>query len=208
MYLPPPGTDFVPPPAGTHLAVCCRVIDLGTQMSNFQGESKLAHKVMISWELPDEKMEDGRPYTISKRYTFSSHEKASLRRDLESWRGAKFQPEEIAKFDIKKLLGVPCLLGVLHNSTDGKTYANIASVMKPPKGTPAPAPTNSPIYLSLAEFDQVVFDMLSDGLKDTIRKAPEYNKIKQANGNAHPEDNVDPGSYGARRPDLDDEIPF
>ena len=44
MHLPKPeeGGSFTPIPPGTHLGVCYRVIDLGTQMSNFQGETKTA----------------------------------------------------------------------------------------------------------------------------------------------------------------------
>ena len=205
MHLPPPSADFVPPPAGTHLAVCYRVIDLGTQLSSFQGETKHARKIMLSWELPDEKMDDGRPFSISKRYTWSSHEKASLRGDLESWRGAKFAPEEIVRFDTRTLLGKACLLGVLHNNRDGKNYANIASVMKPPKGTVAPSLVNKQVYLSLAEFDQATFDALSDGLRDTIRKSPEFAQLSRK---ASASDGPDEDSYGARRDDLDDEIPF
>src|SRR6185369_10438591 len=76
MYLPAPTeSNFTPVPAGTHLGICYRVIDLGTQSTNFNGETKLAHKVLVSWEIPDEKMDDGRPFTISQSYTWSMHEK-------------------------------------------------------------------------------------------------------------------------------------
>lgn len=88
MHLPQPSdAEFELAPAGTHIAVCYRVIDLGTQETTFKGEVKHQHKILISWEIPDEKMKDGRPFTIGKRYTWSMSEKANLRNDLESWRG-------------------------------------------------------------------------------------------------------------------------
>jgi hypothetical protein len=71
MYLPAPseGGSYTPPPVGTHLALCYRIIDLGTQKTTYNGETKTAHKLMISWELPQERMDDGRPFAISKRCT-------------------------------------------------------------------------------------------------------------------------------------------
>src|SRR5688572_17810697 len=96
-YLPQPseGGNYTPPPPGTHPAICYRFIDLGTQTSSFpgnNGQPKQTRKVMISWEItdPELRMEDGKPFSISSRYTWSMHEKATLRKTLESWRGAPF----------------------------------------------------------------------------------------------------------------------
>lgn len=209
MYMPPNnGGDFIPPPAGTHLAVCYRVIDLGTQQVDWQGETKQQHKLMLSWELPDEKMEDGRPFSISQRYTFSSHEKARFRQDLEAWRGAKFTEADLAGppngFHVRKLLGVPCLLTVVHNVKQGKTYANISAVTKIMKGMAAPPLVNERVYFSLdpSEYSQETFDKLSSGLRAAIEKAPEYLEIKRPRG--EPVGEAPP----PRQNDLDDEIPF
>ncbi len=212
MYMPANnGGDFTPPPAGTHLAVCYRAIDLGTQQVDWQGESKQQHKLMLSWELPDEKMDDGRPFSISQRYTFSSHEKARFRQDLEAWRGAKFTEADLAGppngFHVRKLLGVPCLLTVVHNVRQGKTYANISAVTKIMKGMQAPPLVNEKVFFSLdpAEYSQDIFDKLSSGLRAVIEKAPEYLEIKRPRGeqisDAHDERNPPPH-------DDSDQIPF
>jgi len=64
--------------------VCFRVADLGTQSSVFGSKQQ----ILISWwELPDEPMADGRPFTISRRYTLSSSRKSTLREHLEAWFG-------------------------------------------------------------------------------------------------------------------------
>lgn len=167
------GGDFELAPADTHVATCYRVIDLGTQKVEFQGEAKFQHKIMISWEL-DVLMADGRPFSIHKRYTFSSHEKANLRQDLESWRGVPFTPEDMGKFKLANLLGKSCLIGIVHTTKNGKTYANISSIMKLPKGMTPPALVNELLEFDLGEFNQEVFDKLSNGLKETIRLSPEY----------------------------------
>jgi hypothetical protein len=77
---PSAGGDFESIPPGTYPAVCYRVIDLGRQETEYQGEKKIQHKVLLSWDIADEetRMSDGRPFTISSRYTWSMHEKAQL----------------------------------------------------------------------------------------------------------------------------------
>lgn len=208
MYMPAPtGGDFTPVPPGTHLAICYRVIDIGTQQTTFQGQTKNQHKILISWEIPDEIMEDGRPFTISKKYTFSSHEKAVLRHDLESWRGAKFKDEEIQKFDIAKLLGVPCMLSVIQQEKDNRTYSNIASVSKIPKGMTAKPLTNPTVYFNLSDPDWKTFDALTDGMKALIQKSPEYYEATRTQ-NAPDEPPPHTGDFGGDYGDMDSEIPF
>lgn len=184
MKLPKPneGGNFDPPPAGTHLGVCYRLIDMGTHTTNFAGQSKTARLVMLSWELPDEMMDDGRPFAISKRYSFSMHEKATLRKDLESWRGKAFVAEDFEgpnAFDMKRLLGVGAMLSVTHDTKEGRTYANVASVGKLMKGMTAPPLKNERCYISLdpAEFDRAAYDKLSDGMKAKIAESPEFKAL-------------------------------
>jgi hypothetical protein len=187
MYLPKPNdADFELPPAGTHSAVCYRVIDLGTQDSSYKGQPKRQHKVMISWELPDEKMKDGRPFTISQRYTWSMSEKAALRRDLESWRGKPFTDADFGEggFDIRKLLGVGCLLTIVHTEKGDKKYANIKSVSGLMKGMAPPVMSNPAMFLGLTEdhWQPDVFYKLSDNLQATIKASPEYAAIVNSFG--------------------------
>lgn len=203
----PDDKNFTPVPPGNHVAVCYRVIDLGTQRTEYLGQEKRQHKLLISWEIPDEKMDDGRPFTIGQRFTWSMSEKANLRRVLESWRGRAFTEDDFGAngFDIKNVIGVGCMLNVVHETKAGKTYANIASVAKLPKGMNAPAPTNarSYVWLSHEEFVQKCYDDLTDGLKEVIKAAPEFKAL------AHPERITDSEAAGPRDDiPLEDEIPF
>lgn len=132
------GASFTPAPAGTHVSVCCDVVDLGELKVSYGGKDKHQHKVRIVWQIEENKS-DGKPFTVSKRYTLSLHEKSSLRKDLESWRGRAFTAQELEGFDLEVLLGAPALLNVLHTVKEGSTYANVTSIMRLPKQMQAPA---------------------------------------------------------------------
>lgn len=130
---------FIPAPAGAHSAVCVDVVDLGVLEVNFGGKSKKQHKIRLVWQI-EEVMADNKPYIVQKRYTLSLHEKASLRKDLESWRGRAFTTAELEGFDVETVIGVPCLLNVIETQKDGATYANVSSIMRLPKGMNAIKP--------------------------------------------------------------------
>ena len=128
------GGNFTPAPVGQHAVVCCDVADLGLQQTNFG----MKDQVRIYWMLA-EKMEDGRPFLITRTYTASLNEKSNLRKDLEAWRNAPFKEEELGGFDLEKLIGVPALVQVAHReSKNGNIYANIQSIMLLPKNMKPP----------------------------------------------------------------------
>jgi hypothetical protein len=123
-----PESNFTPCPEGLHQAVCVDVVDLGLNKGPF-GEK---HKVELRWqtELENEDVHPPRRFQLRKWYTLSLHEKASLRKDLECWRGRKFTEDELKGFDLEKLIGANCQLQVIHNITDdGKTYDNIQAIV-------------------------------------------------------------------------------
>jgi hypothetical protein len=135
------GEGFEPAPPGPHAVVCCDVADLGMQDTQWGPKDM----VRIYWMLED-LMDDGRPYLVAQNYTASLSSKANLRRDLEAWRGKAFNDDELRGFDLEILIGVPAYINVVHNVSkkNGRTYANLASIMPMPKGiTP---PTIDPNY--------------------------------------------------------------
>ena len=82
--------------AGTYLAVCSGLIDLGIQYN--EKFDKKIHKVLIIWDIVDEFIEvDGKkqPRKLSKEYGLSLHKKAALRKDLEAWRNKTFTEQEL-----------------------------------------------------------------------------------------------------------------
>lgn len=125
--------EFTPAPDGVHQGVCVDVIDKGILETTYGGKTKKQHKIVIAWQI-DEKRDDGKRFLVFKRYTLSLNEKATLRKDLEAWRGRAFTREEEMGFDVENVLGVNCLLNIQHNQVADKTYANVVSIMPLVKG--------------------------------------------------------------------------
>jgi hypothetical protein len=190
------GGDFVLVPAGVKVARCFRVVDLGTQYS--ERWSKSSHKVMVAWEFPKELMEDGKPFSIANWYTVSLHEKSNMRKDLESWRGRGFTETELLGFDLSKILGQSCYINVVHNVSDNKTYANVASIMPLPDGVECPEAVNPLVAFDIDEFDQEVFDALPEGLQKII------NTSEERTGQTHGQGQMDEDPP----PHDEDDIPF
>jgi hypothetical protein len=187
IYAENTGTNFTPMESGAYAARCYSMIQIGTVMENIMGEDKLLHKVRLTFEFPTElkvfKEENGeQPYVISKEFTLSMHEKASLRKFLESWRGKNFTEEEAKKFDITVLLEKQCLINVIHHTAkNGNVYAQIGGVSPLPKGMTCPPLINKAVVLSYDNFDYDVFESLPDFLKDKIKTSKEYQKLKSPN---------------------------
>lgn len=167
------------PPAGPQAARCTRLIDLGAQLSDYQGEAKSARKVLLTWRL-SELRSDGEPFQVSRRFTASLHEKAALRSFLKSWRGRDFTPDELAAFDLKKLLGAPALLNLTPTQRNGRDYVDIVSVSPIPRGMPLPQP--------LGDNEGLLFDLsdssthhhlqdLSERLQEQIKDSPEWRAL-------------------------------
>ena len=167
------GAERIVIPAGTHVARCYGIIDLGTQYSEKFGNS--SRKVQVQWELPNELMDDGRPLAISKRYTLSVNEKANLRKDLESWLGRGITAQEEKEgFALGVLLGKPCLLSIIHAESNGKTYANIAGVMSVPKGTKVPEQSNPTVSYDVENGKDATFEKLSEWIRAIIEQSKEF----------------------------------
>lgn len=135
-------------PEDVYPAVCSMLVDLGDQYSEKFG--KTSRKVLIGWELPTEKLDNGEPRRLSNTYTASLNAKGNLRKDLISWRGRDFTPDELKAFDLRNIVGVPCMISVIHKlGQDGQKRAVIGGVMKLPKGMVPSAPSVEPTIFDL-----------------------------------------------------------
>lgn len=174
------GGNFELCPEGNHVACCYAIIDLGTHEESYEGQPpKPKRKIFIQWEIPDELRTDGTPFRIGKTYTLSSNEKATMRKDLESWRGAKFSEDDLGNFRLKNLIEKACMLNVVPSERDGKTYANIASIARMPKGVPAPKLSEHHLFFSLEddEFDADMLERVGPRLREQIEASPEYQNV-------------------------------
>jgi hypothetical protein len=198
-------------PAGTHLARLYRIIDLGTQMREYEGKVNMSRKAKFFFELHGEDAEgkplltsDGKPLIQSREYTVSLNEKANLRRDLEAWRGKAFSEDELKGFDISNILGHFCMVNISHRQKGDMTYADLKGVSAVPsiyKKQGLPEGINTTMLFSLDKFDETMFDSLSENIKETIRKSPEYRSIGEQS-KAYQE------ASGGSVADMDSDIPF
>jgi len=208
------GGDFKPVPAGLHLARCYRIIDLGTQRSEYEGIEKHQRKIMLGWELHGKDDEGnelvtdrGDPLAIFKNYTLSWNDKANLRIDLQNWRNKPFTEEEMRRFDIQTILGAWCMLTVIQRpGKNGKLYANVKAVSPVPsviKSAGLPPAINVNQVFRLADPDLELYETFGKGLKAMIEASPEWQAYQGKKGAQKP---VKAPSSGFD--DMDDDLPF
>jgi hypothetical protein len=128
--------DYPICPEGPQQLVCVDVIDLGIKHN--EQYQKDEHKVRIVYQTAEA---DDRnvPYRVSGQFTVSLHEKAKLRKTLESWFGRKLSKDEVEGqgIDPETLIGLNGFANIVHNpGNNGKTYANVDSLMPLPKNLP------------------------------------------------------------------------
>ena len=209
-----PSSDFKAVPAGLHLARCYRIIDLGTQRSEYEGVEKHQRKIMLGWELHGKDDEGnelvtdrGDPLAIFKNYTLSWNDKANLRIDLQNWRNKPFTSAEMQRFDIQSILGAWCMLTVIQRpGKTGKNYANVKAVAPVPsviKSAGLPPAVNMNQVFRLAEPDYELYDTFGKGLKAMIESSPEWQALQDKKSAPKP---VKTPSSGFD--DIEDDLPF
>jgi hypothetical protein len=203
-------SSFTPVPPGMHLARCYRIVDKGTQKSEYQGQVKYVQKVMIQFEVHGEDDQGkplltnkGEPLSISKNYTLILAERATLRKDLASWRGKDFTNEELRGFELKNVLGVWGMISVsMAKGNNGKDYTNIMSINPVPaaiKKNGLPEGFNTTAMFTIENPDMELFETFSNGLREIIKSSPEWQARDGSNSQVR---------QGSSIGDMDDDIPF
>jgi len=207
------GGTFTPVPPGMHLARCYRIVDLGRQKSEYLGQVKILPKVMLQFEVHGEDdagnpivTAKGEPMSISKNFTLSLAEKATLRKDLQTWRGREFTAEELRGFQIDNVLGAWAMIAVTKaTGNNGKEYTNIANINSVPKAIKANLPEGhnkcAAFYIENPDMD--LFETFSDNLKAKIEASPEWQSHIKGNSQSSK-----PASGGSGFDDMADDIPF
>ena len=208
------GGSFTPVSPGMHLARCYRIVDMGTQKSEFQGQVKHLQKVMLQFEVHGEDdsgkplvTAKGEPMSISKNFTLSLAEKATMRKDLQAWRGRDFTPEELRGFELKNVLGVWAMITASKAlGNNGKEYTNIVSINPVPvaiKKAGMPEGFNKLAMFVISNPDMELFETFGNGLKEKITSSPEWRARSPAPGTQPAPDRPSSGFD-----DMDDDIPF
>src|SRR3990167_3506765 len=167
-------------PAGTQLARLYSIVHIGTVSFEYKGEPKEANKVRLTFELPNEMRvfkegEGEKPMVISSEFSLSMHEKANLRKFIESMVGTALNDDEARDFDVESIIGTTCLLNIVHEAKNGKEYANIQSVSPLVKGMEAPPAINEPVVLNYDDrWNEEVFRSLPEFLQKKMMETPEW----------------------------------
>lgn len=154
------GGEFEKVPAGLHPAVCANIFDVGRQ-PGYQG-GPAYKKVVVLWEIDARHTWEGelkgKRFQVTKIYTQSIGEKATLRVDLTSWRGRAFTPDELKGFELEAIIGKPCQLNLVENGDRVK----VQNVLPADKGfaywTPETPKTYVPKFVQTM-IDQALPDM-------------------------------------------------
>ena len=148
------GKPEIPPcPEGPQRLVCCDIVDHGNVVDGF---GKTKHKITLIWQSehilpnnPEYGEFAGKPFIVQRRFTLSLHERAELRRYLESWRGRKFTPEELKGFALGKLIGANAYGQIIQMTKPRGTFAEVIALMPLPAG--ASKLTVSPDYVRMKD---------------------------------------------------------
>lgn len=185
------GGNFELVPQGQYTARCYRVIDLGTQENEWQGEKYMSRKVMLFWELL--KDSDGeRPtpeasdnvFTMLKEYTLSFNENSNLYQDVTSWLGKELEDEE---YNVDDLLGKYAQLQVMHKTIkQGKNAGKKKAIVNglfPHTSKTKPKAENKDELFEVESPDMDVMDNLPEFVQNKIKYSQEWrnrNSAKEA----------------------------
>jgi len=222
------GADFDPAPAGTHIGRCYQIIGLGTTDNEYQGVHNDVTKIFIGFELPNsmktyedkDKKEVTEPFSVGTFFTMSLSQKANLRHALVSWRGKEFTSDELDGFDEKVLLGVPCLLSIIHKAAKragAKPKAVITGWARLMEGQTCPEAFLTPVLFQVGDLNDwtdEAFQKVPKGFQNMFMNSYEYkermNPGSQSSGiPTEQSENPAPGYDTVANDEFDDsQIPF
>ncbi len=199
------GGDFKSLDAGSYIARCISVWDIGSQFDDRYNKWK--PQAIIRWEVPEEQDDEGKPLTISAFYSLYLSERANLYKALVAWRGRRFTDDELARFDVATVLDAPCMLTVEH-TPNGKQ--KVAAVAKLPKGTKCPPAVHAlEVYEIGKDPHNEQYQKLPEWVRAQINKSRQFAEPPEdGEDNSRPpapEPAKDAGGYGV---DDSDDLPF
>jgi len=176
-------SNYVPAPAGNHLARCIGFIALGTHEGDYRGKKGLPRKkIMLLWELPEalhvfNEDEGETPFLVSQIYSLVISDKATYTIHMQGWTGGRIDKN----FNPLTMVGKPCQVNIIHKSSDvdpEKIRPKISTIMGLTKNQPCPDRINLIKILTFNRWNENLFNEQSDWIKKMIENSPEYKKMK------------------------------
>lgn len=176
--------DYELPTAEPKIGIVYRVVDMGTQKKEWEGEVKNVKQVALFFEFPHDLTKDGRPKVMSAIYTANLGDRSKLRpivRDLTQ----SDVPANINGFDLVSLLGKSGVIDIAHTTDkNGKVRAKIVNISKVMKGTAVPDPHNELQFFDISKerYTDDMFEKLPKWYQEKITESPEYQDLMKELG--------------------------
>jgi hypothetical protein len=123
-----PKNNFVPHSAGMFTGIITDVTDQGERESNFEGKTKLVHKISFDITSDTAIMDGGKPFVHREWCTLSSDDRSKLVKCRQDLLGRPLTEAEKESFDADvEMIGRRVNYVIEHTFKNGKTYANIAT---------------------------------------------------------------------------------
>lgn len=173
--------QFEPASDGLHPAVVYLMVELGVQETKWGP----APHVEIGWEIADESdviNGEEKPRLVFEHYKLSKDPKSNLAKMLGSMRGKPMADGELNGFDLKRIIGTPCMVNIVQNEdSNGRIWPNVTSVVPVMKNMEKPT-LSSPEAVVTFDIDLDPLSKVDDlpkWLADKIRRSPSYEKRLQ-----------------------------
>jgi len=178
------GAEKVLPKAGLTQCVVTGLIMLGTKTETYKdGTSKDVFKLGLEMKLPtqhhifDEEI-GPEPLMLYRDVTFSLHPKATLNTIVTNMLGKSLPGE----FDILEILGLNCMVNIVHVVKGDNTYANAASFSPLMDGVDAvELPTRS---FDIYSPDLEILALLPEWKQEQIKATKEFRAASSADKEA------------------------
>jgi hypothetical protein len=148
-------------PEGTFQAELIRVYYCGVQENKFNPDQPQP-KIIFVFELDEPMLESDGNHILSTTVTYSLNEKSGLTKLFKPVLGSSYPDKPGQTLDVDAMIGMNVMVTVSHTRKEDRTYANIASLARIPRG--------------LQQFNatQDAFSWSCDDLND-----PNYTKVPQ-----------------------------
>jgi hypothetical protein len=193
-----PSKDFTPCPEGSYQGKIIRVYYVGTQINASNPTYKPQGKLILVFEVDEPVPGSDGNYKLSKTVSMSLNEKSGLYKLFKPVLGSAY-PNENEPFNPEQLLSMRVMVNVTHTIKGDRTYVDISSLGRIPRGMVPFEPESDEFCWSYDDpkvegIPQWVYDLAAKCLEVTGETPPkianemtkdEQKQYKQSNSLAH-----------------------
>ena len=169
------------PESGAYQARCYGLAMIGSHENKYYTDTLPSRKLILFFELSTElhvidETKGEQPFSANMFFTVSLGKKSNLRPFITNWRGTSFTESELKGFDLKTLIGKPCLLTVEKsvNKNTEKEFLKIIGISSLPKGFVVPPLMNPKLFFDMHDPIKEDFFKFPPYVRKIIRESSEY----------------------------------